>query len=85
MKKFAIIVDENGKKRVVSSKWLNEKLTKIQWPPYKDQEKILKATLTHEVPTNGWQDYFIRFIKYKGMFILFFCCYFYNVGSWRSD
>lgn len=72
-KRFAIIEDEEGEKRIVSSTWLSKNGQKMKWPPYKDIDRIKKAAIGHDKPDEDWKEYSIRFIKYKGKFDELLC------------
>ncbi|XP_044753870.1 uncharacterized protein LOC123313201 [Coccinella septempunctata] len=69
MKKYAIIVDENNEKRVVPSKWMMNNNSTLLWPPYKNTEKIRRAILQLEDPSEDWEDYQVDFIKSKDDYV----------------
>lgn len=73
MKLFAIIEDEDGKKIIVPSKWLDIEANTLQWPLCTDPDKIKKLVISCKDPENDWDKYVLRrFIKSKGTFYTLF-------------
>jgi len=70
IKKYAIVLDENGDVRVIPNKWLIDNKSAMFWPSLKQKSDINDAVIHLRDVSKNWSKYSItKYIKSNSMIL----------------